>query len=597
MHRFVKFVVLASTLCACTDIPPEHKLTSNVKDWRDEVIYQLIVDRFADGDLNNNQSVDPSGLARYQGGDWQGVIDHLDYLKKLGVTALWISPVIRNVDTDSNVDGYHGYWAQDFTLTNPHMGDLAKLREMVDKAHAQGFKVVLDIVANHMGQLFYYDINGNDNPDTNIIGNGSSTTVTFTNEYDPDYDPAGIQALTSLGLSGPADIKWLYIPAIHRMPPMPVEFQNKDWYNRKGRIIDYTKRDQVLTGDFPGGLKDLKTLLPEVQTALAKVYTDWIDSADFDAFRIDTLKHVEYPFWNSFCPAVREHCKSAGKSNFFMFGEVFDGDDQLVSTYTNDEQVDSVVFFPQKFSVIDRVIKFGQSGTDAIETQFKTLQSLYSSVPKTDGPTDETGAPLNTQQLMVNFLDNHDIPRFLYDKNSLPALQQALAFIFFESGIPCVYYGTEQELTGGNDPANRERLWDSGYSTTTSTFGFIQSLSKIRKLYRPLRHGGLNTVWSTPRMTGEDAGIYAFERTDPADGKTVLVVMNVNETQTSSTSYQGSAMKVSFPPGTGLVSVFPDTSVGVPVDGSGKVVVKVPSRGVIVLVAQGDAGGISPLNN
>ena len=100
-------------------------------DWRDEVIYQLLVDRFADGDLNNDDSVVPGALGRYQGGDWQGVIDHLDYLKTLGVTTLWISPVVRNVETDANFDGYHGYWQQDFTHVNPHFGDLAKLRELV----------------------------------------------------------------------------------------------------------------------------------------------------------------------------------------------------------------------------------------------------------------------------------------------------------------------------------------------------------------------------------------------------------------------------------------------------------------------------------
>ena len=78
----------------------------------------------------------PARSACYQGGDWQGVIDHLDYLQTLGVTALWISPVVRNLETDANFDAYHGYWQQDFTHVNPHFGDLAKLRELVNKAHA-----------------------------------------------------------------------------------------------------------------------------------------------------------------------------------------------------------------------------------------------------------------------------------------------------------------------------------------------------------------------------------------------------------------------------------------------------------------------------
>src|SRR5690606_40800389 len=91
----------------------EVELATHVEDWRDHVMYQLVVDRFANGDAHNDWRVDPTSLARYQGGDWQGVIDQMDYLQALGVTALWISPIILNVDTDAGIDGYHGYWAVD----------------------------------------------------------------------------------------------------------------------------------------------------------------------------------------------------------------------------------------------------------------------------------------------------------------------------------------------------------------------------------------------------------------------------------------------------------------------------------------------------
>ena len=116
----------------------------NGGDWRDEIIYQVIVDRFANGDINNDHRVVQSALGRYQGGDWQGQIDHLDYLTDLGVTALWISPNVKNIDYDAGFDGYHGYWTQSFTKINPHFGSPAKLRELVDKAHARGMKIILD---------------------------------------------------------------------------------------------------------------------------------------------------------------------------------------------------------------------------------------------------------------------------------------------------------------------------------------------------------------------------------------------------------------------------------------------------------------------
>ena len=169
-------------------------LQTVVQDWRDEIVYQVLVDRFANGDRNNDFNVVPHSPAAYHGGDWQGLIDRLDYLDELGVTALWISPVVKNVEEDAGVAGYHGYWTQDFTQPNLHFGDLAKLRELVGKAHERGMKVILDIVTNHVGQLFYYDINRNGQPDELVMGSGTASPITRTTEWDPDFDEDGIQA-------------------------------------------------------------------------------------------------------------------------------------------------------------------------------------------------------------------------------------------------------------------------------------------------------------------------------------------------------------------------------------------------------------------
>ena len=133
------------------DLP--HQANADV-DWRDQVIYQIVVDRFANGDPNNDINVAPTIPGRYHGGDWQGIIDKLDYLDELGVTALWISPVVKNTEEDAGFASYHGYWTQDFLRPNPHFGDLYKLRELVDSAHERGMLVILDVVTNHVGQLF-----------------------------------------------------------------------------------------------------------------------------------------------------------------------------------------------------------------------------------------------------------------------------------------------------------------------------------------------------------------------------------------------------------------------------------------------------------
>ncbi|HEX7604791.1 MAG TPA: alpha-amylase family glycosyl hydrolase, partial [Polyangiaceae bacterium] len=183
------------TACvALTDKSKPATLGTHVEDWRDEVIYQVLVDRFADGDVNNDWHIQPGYLARFQGGDWKGLEDHLGYIQALGVTTLWISPIVKNVDTDADVDSYHGYWAQDLRQLNPHFGDLAALRSLTASAHERGMKVVLDIVTNHMGQMFFYDMNLNGKPDVNIGGTGSTSPVDRRSEYDPDWDPRGVQA-------------------------------------------------------------------------------------------------------------------------------------------------------------------------------------------------------------------------------------------------------------------------------------------------------------------------------------------------------------------------------------------------------------------
>jgi glycosidase len=627
--------LVAALAVGCTDAGPidgDWKTSAGQQgDWRDEVIYQLLVDRFADGDLNNDEHVVPGALGLYQGGDWQGIIDHLDYLQTLGVTALWISPVVRNLETDANFDAYHGYWQQDFTHVNPHFGDLAKLRELVQKAHARGFKVILDIVTNHTAQLFYYDINGNGHPDENVYGAGcgeqapadrqpcpGGAIITHLTEYDPDFDPKGVRGYTSLGFSGLAPVRWIYDAGIDRVPTAPgagagqdasrqFGFQREDWYHRKGRITDYSVRDQVLTGDFPGGLKDLATERDDVRAALTAVFARWIQAADFDGFRIDTLKHVEHEFWQYFAPRIRQYTAgkitlpdptdasdpeksvpplSVAKSKFFMFGESFDGDDVLNGSYTQNQEVDSTFYFSQKFNVFDAVFKNG-GPTQNIADQFARKQMDYADTPNPDG------IGVAGRDAMVNFMDNHDVTRFLFDKPSPVALQNALAFLFTEDGIPCIYYGTEQELNGGNDPTNRERLWDTGFATDGATFQWIQRMIRIRKAYSPLRRGALTMTYATTHTAmEEDAGMVAFERAD--GGHTILVVINTSDAKQSETSLVqmgGPDMHTSFAAGDQLVDILAsasDPTATFTVGLQGALRVPVAARGQRILVPQAD---------
>ncbi len=584
------------------DQPPV--LTTEVEDWRDEVIYQILVDRFANGDAGNDYRLQPNAPARYHGGDWKGIEDQLPYLEELGVTTIWISPVVKNVETDADVDGYHGYWAQDFTELNPHFGDIVALRRLVDACHARGMKVIIDIVANHVGQVFYYDINLNGNPDEQLQGNGTDSPVTYINEYDPDFDPRGIQAFTSLGEAGPAPIIFGDNPATNRLPPSPAVFRNPEVYNRRGRTLNFDVPEQLLRGDFPGGLKDVDTTRCDVKRAFVDVYARIIEQTNADGFRIDTIKHVEYEFWRYFAPRVRQRLGAQGKSNFFMFGEAFDGRDDLVGSFTKQlppdeselacasdgppltgDQLDSAFYFPQYFQAIRDVFQQAQS-TDRIQALWEQRTTNWGTVAPTGG------IGIAPSDIPVNFVDNHDVPRFLWNVEDRTIevqrklLHNALAFVYTVPGVPCLYYGTEQEFRGGNDPANREDLWLSGYDTQNPTFQWIAKLAKIRKAYASIRRGPVNVTWSTAR-TGdeEDAGIFAFERNGGTNrNRYSLMIFNSNQVHPSRTAYEGAAMPVAAPPGLVLEDVLSGQTWTVADDGT--LDVTVDAMSAVILVPQ-----------
>jgi glycosidase len=540
---------VALALLSCRDLKSvgDKPAVNLVSDWRDEVVYQMLVDRFANGDKSNDYNIDPSNMNSYHGGDWQGVIDKLDYLQGLGVTTIWISPIVKNVESDAGISGYHGYWAQDLTQVNPHFGSVAKLRELSDQVHARNMKLVLDIVTNHMGQLFYYDVNKNGQPDILIEGSGTQSEVVRVTEYDPDYKSGGIRAFTSLGDAGPAPIVFFDDPAINRVKPMPAALQAPEAYNRRGRVTDWNNPEQVVYGDFPGGLKDLNTMNPDVQQTMIDVYTHWAELIDFDGFRIDTVKHVEHEFWQKFCQDVRDHAIARGKTNFVMFGEIFDGDDVKVSSYTHDGELDAVVNFPGKYQVFEDIIKNNKEATKKFQTYWESRAQNYPAAPHPNGPN------VGPQSLPFNFLDNHDVPRFLSDAPSQQALEQALFLLMTMPGVPILYYGTEQGYNGMNDPSNREDLWLSAYDQTHPLYQWLQHLTDLRAKNEPLRRGDMQFKWVSERLVGEDAGILAFSR--QAQGHTVLVVMNTLDAATSSTSYNGAGMQTDFGPNVQLTDL------------------------------------------
>jgi alpha-amylase len=351
------------------------------------------------------------------------------------------------------------------------------------------------------------------------------------------------------------------------------------------------------------------------------------------------VKHVEPEFWRYFTQKVRQRLAKEGKKNFFMFGEAFYGDDVLVGSFTkggqtplmppppvgslaapnpaaeaacvedgvplNADQLDSAFYFPQYYGAVSSVLR------DAGGT--KQIQGLWDQRPMNWG-TDQPkgGIGIEPYKVPVNFLDNHDVGRFLFNEffhtdaaaiqaGQLDAkdfdvvrrdkLKNALVFLFTEQGIPCVYYGTEQGLEGGNDPANREDLWDTGYKTDGDVFQWIQKLTALRKKHKALTHGDQKVVWATDHTGMEDdAGIFAFERAggDAGDGY-ALVVLNIHRDKASSPSDGGTTMKVSAAPGTTLVDVLSPKQLTYPVAADGTLVISVAKRSAALLVPQAQA--------
>ena len=129
-------------------LPPSSSTPSEF-DWRDESIYFVLTDRFEDGEASNNEGVDKGNLVKYHGGDIQGLINKLDYIKGLGMSTIWLTPVMDNQDEFIDCAGYHGYWPIDFNKVDEHLGDMKKFEEFVEKAHKKDMKVLLDIPLNH----------------------------------------------------------------------------------------------------------------------------------------------------------------------------------------------------------------------------------------------------------------------------------------------------------------------------------------------------------------------------------------------------------------------------------------------------------------
>lgn len=452
-------------------------------DWRDEIIYFIMTDRFNDGDSSNNQPFYNKGNVNYyHGGDLQGIINQIGYLRSLGITAVWLTPVVENVWRNPHYPeytGYHGYWAYDFTKLDPHLGrNNDDYKHFIDTMHNNGILVIQDIVINHMGPLAFYK-NGW-TPKFNASG--------YNRKFVDDYNSGHTASLKA-------------------------PFNDLNSFHNYGQINNYDDPIQCVTGDLLD-LPDLKTEDVEVREALKAAYTDWA-KLGVDGFRIDTVKHVETDFWNDFCPKIRSEV--VGK-NFFQFGEVLIGYHPTLANYVSETGLDSVLNYDLYY--VMRTV-FGNAPdpyhTNATNELTKELKrrSYYSRN--------------SAQDLLVNFIDNHDNNRFLTDTNgSLDRLWMALTYLMTTKGIPCIYYNTENNIFGDTN-IGRKDMPDFTV-TNKRTFTLIRVLSKIRKENVALRRGEIEVL-----KDSDTPGIFAFVRFNSDMNENVFVLLNtsgqtINET-------------------------------------------------------------------
>jgi glycosidase len=517
--------------------------------WQAQSIYQIITDRFYDGDPANNNAdgnFNASNSRSVHGGDFKGIEQKLDYIKALGATAIWISPVVVNANGE-----FHGYAGRDFYRVDPHWGSLPDLQHFTQAAHARGLLVIDDIIVNHGGDL----INSSDS--------GYGTFV---------YPPSGYTLKYRSGsktFAAPFDIYNSTYNASNN--------QLTNLFHNNGTIQDYGVTTQVTLGEL-SGLDDFRTESPYVRSNMAAIYQYWIQQAGFDGYRIDTTKHVELGFWQAWCPPVHAFAATNGRPNFFMFGEVFDGNEALCGSFTGTQSggaflMDSVLDYPLFFTV-NSVFATATGNTKQIESHYNQIGANYDPA---------------AQMRLVTFLDNHDQPRFLSSGNAngnTDRLQVALTFLYTSRGIPCLYYGTEQAFKGGNDPNDREDMFagqfkDAGmagmdsFNMTHPLFQLVAKLNNFRRLYPALQLGSHINRWNDP----DGPGLFAYARR--FDTQEVFVVFNTSASAQTLTNRSSL-----YPPGTQLINLLDTNEIITITAASQTPLIAVPPTTAKVFIAQ-----------
>ncbi|MEZ4860284.1 MAG: alpha-amylase family glycosyl hydrolase [Caldilineaceae bacterium] len=487
--------------------------------WEDQVFYFLLVDRFSDAqekgykdnagqivtggttplftpDANQNaiQIADDASAWReagtkYVGGTLQGLMSKIGYLKRLGITAIWISPILKQVRFQET---YHGYGIQDFLQVNPEFGANQEFKELVKVAHDHGILVILDIILNHVGDIFRYDPTRQPNYKDK------------DGHFDPRWDD---QPYPVVGFNDKHGQPTLLFQRTDPANPAafpdgdgaiwPVELQNPEYYTQKGRIANFDHEPEFREGDF-FDLKDVQhghgsvdDYAPSPALAhLCEVYKYWMAFADLDGFRIDTVKHMDLGATRYFGSVMHEFAQQIGKNNFLLLGEITGGRVFAFDTLelTGLDAALGIDEIPEK---LELMVKGWRDPNDYFSL-FRNSELMGK------------GSHTWFRNKVVTFFNDHDQvskgadkARFCADPLTANLVLNALALNVTTLGIPCIYYGTEQSFNGhgggeGADRYIREAMFGGAFGSFESrgvhffneTSFVYQELAKILQLRR-----------------------------------------------------------------------------------------------------------------
>ncbi|HWJ56550.1 MAG TPA: alpha-amylase family glycosyl hydrolase [Vicinamibacterales bacterium] len=450
--------------------------TASPADWRDEVLYFLLPDRFSDGREASRELLTQTRRtalrttparpdidwrewaasgARWQGGTIAGIRGRLDYLQGLGVTTLWIGPVFKQ---RARLDTFHGYGVQDFLEVDPRFGSRDDLVDLCEDAHGRGLRIILDIIANHTGDNWGYVP-----PDTGLDAlRNEPPYLAFPQFYGAADGPGEgwSTALRDEHQQGSATASGVHDGVF------PLELRAPRNYTRAGKGeldrggLDDPHAEHKRTDFF--ALKDLALDGADTLSALVDCFKYWMAISDCDGFRLDTVKHLSLEEARNFCGALREFADRIGKRNFLIVGEIAGGD------------------AAQDF-VIDHLAAARRNLTAALDiggarvTLTDVAKGLRPASDYFDG-FNEASQDFESHRAFgdrhVSIVDDHDHVsgrklRFSAEIPDASAVKErqivaATAIQLFALGIPCLYYGSEQAFAGpaaSQIPFLRELGW------------------------------------------------------------------------------------------------------------------------------------------